>query len=257
MIRAVEGNTGQMANTPDEIAELTQLSAPPAKRPSSRGGSYIQVELPSQVTQAVKSINTALSFPCCGAPEAKLMEQLQLNLDSRQGSNRRLHLELLERLACLYPDKNEQSTFQQSRAQILNNLQTLTTYFVQVAQKLKNLNISDFFLAATRHAPFQDWHGHSFYTYLIYMGRENGTEIMLPTRRRNSPIYEETRANRGNNTLRLQPAELTKRHRTITSDPSKGLLIAPWIPHRARPSLTPQGKAQANLIFALIACPAE
>ncbi len=257
MIHAVGGQAEQGANILGDLAELTPLSAPTAERPSSRGGSYIEVELPSKVTQAVKSINTALSFPCCWAPEGKLMEELQLNLDSRQGSNSRLHLELLERLACLYTERNERKKFQQKRDEISAPLKTLTTYFVQVAQKLTVLNISDFFLAATRHAPFQDWHGHSFYTYLIYMGRENGTEIMLPTRRRNSPIYEETGANRGNNTLRLQPAKLTKRYRTITSDPSKGLLIAPWTAHRAIPSHTPEGKAQANLIFALIAFPAE
>jgi hypothetical protein len=211
----------------------------------------IQRHLPQPVSDALATLREVLS----SAP-VKLTSSVTPEIPlptSREPSQKAPFINSLSReLSALY-FQDARSAFPQALStQWYESLSVLFDHFQHIASLLEPSGYTRCFVAATRNSFADHFHVHDFYTYILYSGREVGTEILVGKLEENALTIEERKDSWQRHTHRIIGATRSP-PQTWISDTHMDLLLPPHVAHRACQAQTPQGKVQPNLALALTA----
>lgn len=214
----------------------------------------IQRHLPKPVSDALATLREALS----SAP-VKLTSSVTPEIrlpPSQEPSQKDPFLNSLSReLLALYFQDVRSEFLQALSTQWYDSLSVLFDHFQHIASLLEPSGYNRCFVAATRNSFADHFHVHDFYTYILYSGREVGTEILVGKLEENALTIEERKDSWQRHTHRVTCATHHPPPTWIT-DTQMDLLLPPYVAHRACQAQTPQGKVQPNLALALTAFPA-
>lgn len=131
-------------------------------------------------------------------------------------------------------------------------LTTITHHFQDVAAHLQSAGYSRLFVSGTRNSFADHFHVHDFYTYILYCGREFGTEVILGDLEHNNLTVEERKDSWKRHTHRVHGVSSPSTP-PFASATNEGLLIPPRVAHRACRTTSVYGQSEANLALVLTA----
>ena len=131
-------------------------------------------------------------------------------------------------------------------------MRVVVEHLRKVADSLVATGYSEISINLARDAFASEPHLHKFFTYLLYSGREQGTQVFEGDSVISQLEIRDNIANRNDRTVIASVPDSLLRMCPI-SDVKNGLLVPPGIPHRAVPSECYVSKAEANLVIALLA----
>lgn len=228
------------------LPRLSAVDIPEFLRREGSAPGPAQNLLPEEVKDALFDLKAALS----GAQprnQSLFTIGVKLNPRSDSASARTFTADLLSNIRYLYgvpvADGSEDR-------QPLQALEVVRDHFSQVAQLFVGEGYRSFSVVAARNSVADGWHRHDFLTYVLYCGRERGTEVLLGSPDRYWVELKSVKdgwSRRSQDVLRFEPAP------TEISSTGEGLILPPAVTHRARHPSSPQGQQGVNLALILMA----
>jgi hypothetical protein len=222
-------------------ASFTSSSSAPARS--------TQLILADEVTCALDKLNHILS-----KAHVEVLPDVARSIDFSDRSLKgceQAALRLVNQLCTLYAvasghgEDETISNLTECMSVVVNHLRTVADTIAPTGYREISINLARDAFAAEPHV-------HKFFTYLLYAGREHGTQVFEG----DSVISQlATRDNTANRSDRTVPATVPEHllHCCPISDVKNGLLVPPGVPHRAVPSECPESLTEANLVIALLA----
>lgn len=216
---------------------------------ASSSGRVAQVNLPRYVKDALESINNILT----SAPlhrTSSVTREVQLPASREPNEIKECVEAFSQEVAALFFPKSE--TAARCSHSFRGALSVVCEHFQDVASFLQETGYTRCSIAGTRNSFADHFHVHDFYTYILYCGREIGTEVVVGGLERNALSIEERKDSWRRHTHRIIGA-INHSLPSFTSDTDMGLLLPPFVAHRACPPLSQHGKTQPNLALVLTA----
>lgn len=233
----------QLAVSGAALREQAVISTSPSQWP-----------LPDPVAHAVATLRHLLSSAPATLTSA-VTQEIPLPSTTEQTTRDAFIDSLSRQLAALYFPECDSTSVQTHAQEWRASLSILFDHFQHVASLLKPTGYTRAFVAATRNSFADHFHVHDFYTYIVYCGRELGTEVIVGELHTNELALEERKDSWQRHTHRIT-GPVHHLASTYTSDTRMGLLVPPFVAHRACQAQSPQGKMQPNLALALTVFPA-
>jgi hypothetical protein len=212
-----------------------------------------QGKLPADLIQAL----SVLEEPLSKAPQ-RFGKALESGVEFVPGAGRSAALEfrgqLSQALEKLYFPESDGAPGEFYSDDVQGALMAIHDHFEAVARGLQAEGYQTFRVVPMRDSVGDFWHIHNFYTYILYCGRQVGTEVVACP-----PGIDRLNLKRRKdfNILQTQKVEsfCDKDLVTCVSDTKMGLLVPPEAPHKAldAPLLHSQRQQQANLALGLLA----
>jgi hypothetical protein len=245
--RAADLSAGTLPTVPaGELSEmLHSLSA------ESTAAQARQNSLPPDVRQALETLQEVLA-PAPSQPGSNLAGAITLSANQSVVERERFISELSSEIVALYFTGEPLNQIKARSNQLRGALQNLHNHFRGVACSLAQSGYKHFSVIPTRNSFADTWHVHHFLTYVLYCGREIGTEVLLDSR----GLERVTIRSRKSDWMRKSHDVLgfnTTAAQTAISDTAMGLILPEEVTHRARHSISLEGRELTNLALILMA----
>jgi hypothetical protein len=237
--------------SPEDVQDLVFKESLHTIQHSAFLNRLAQISLPKPVEQALANLNKILtSTPIQHA--SSVTQEIRLPA-SHDADEMKECVETLSReVAALYFPTSDSAIPADTLDALRNALSVLCTHFQEIASLLQETGYARCFVAGTRNSFADHFHVHDFYTYILYCGREVGTEVVVGALDTNNLSIEERKDSWQRHTHRINGA-INHSVPSFTSDTDMGLLLPPFVAHRACRSVSQHGKAQSNFALVLTA----
>lgn len=219
--------------------------------PEHQSAPPTQSVLPSQVTTALAQLNELLSRTPASHVQS-LAQPLALFSNETTAERDRFISALTSEVLSLYVPREGNFFDKGQFASLTGAISELTDHFSTAATLLARHGYNRFYMNVTRNSFADRLHMHTYLSYILYCGREVGTEVVLHGPEEDGLLrrYRKDDWQRASYDLSVEPGSTLL---SLTSDTANGLFLPPYVAHRARSSHTPHGKEQANLALVLLA----
>lgn len=160
--------------------------------------------------------------------------------------------ELALALASLYFPTSQHTPITFCSEEVQEAFRVVHAHFERVAQSLQPDGYRRFSVVALRNSFADTWHVHDFLTYILYCGREVGTEVLAGPPEPKNLVLKESKNTWTRRSLDVLSVTDRAADATI-SDTKKGLILPPHVAHRALHSTSLEWKEKANLALVLMA----
>jgi hypothetical protein len=152
----------------------------------------------------------------------------------------------------LYPTSPASGSLDLDTREEREALCIIRDHFMGIASTLLQDGYKRFSVVAARNSFGDSWHVHDFFTYVLYCGREAGTEVVVGAPDRHKLVIRPRKngwMHRSHDVLGMHEHTTS----TTISNTQMGLFLPPDVAHRACHATSPQGKQQANLALVMLA----
>jgi hypothetical protein len=216
----------------------------------------VQCELPLEVLSALNGLNEILSPNLNSSINQDAGTPIPLKVLAGGIEVEPIVKELIQQLGKWYfAEQAAASGFEPTSLRISEMLSEVVRHLAQVAESLKSDGYDSFSVNLTRNSFADELHTHTYCSYILYVGRESGTEIIPGRFEERGLRVREGRYDWSRNTKHVLCNDLTNLS-FVTADVKRGLLLPPGVAHRAPRLIRGEGGSGgngANLAVVLLA----